>query len=37
MKILKIAMDEVSMRRLIRMIENSDYTHYGYKVWEEEE
>jgi hypothetical protein len=37
MKILKIAMDEASMRRLIYMIENDDYTHYGYKVWEEQE
>jgi len=36
MKILKIAVDDHVMKRLIRMIEDN-FDHYGYKVWEEEE
>lgn len=33
---LKIVMDETELYRLLRLIE-SEYTHYGYSVWEVEE
>lgn len=36
MKILKIAVDDHAMRKLICMIEDN-FDHYGYKVWSGEE